>query len=454
LEREHENQYDPNAVRVENQDFKKIGYLPRQVSAWLAPLLDEGKIQITNAVATESLAEHQQARMTADVFLTPKGKAILQPFPECRDEHQALHETVLLAYQQADKWDNPQAIRDLAKKLRSVLDRHSLPETHLILRMFHDKAEQAERRQSEKVLESVCKTLRSFRVGTGQHHDGISLFPILAKPNGKSGYMLLQEALEKDLASVTEVSEEGSIPDLKVTNRAPLPLLLPEGEVLFGGKQNRVINITIIIEIGQERIIPVSCVERARWNSAAEDFRARSFAPPNLRTRKTASVQSIRAQSGVAHSDQGAVWEDVDACLSSTGTHSDSEDLTEALESRKELIEESRKKFDLPKDAIGFIFGFNGEIRGLDLFDSPATAHSLWGKLSESYLFQALGEERKKSKALKKDAQSFLHDLSENLELVEHGEQNVLELAVKGDNLVGGAVVHDGTLCHLAAFST
>ena len=258
--------------------------------------------------------------------------------------------------------------------------------------------------------------------------------------------------LEKKLASVTEVSEEGSIPDLKVTNRAPHPLLIPEGEILFGGKQNRVINITLIIEIEEERIIPVSCVERSRWHPIAEGFEARSFAPPNLRTRKTASVQTTRAQSGVAHSDQMAVWEDVDACLSSSETHSDSEDLTDAFETRKNQIEEARKNFDFPDDALGFVFGVNGEIRGLDLFDSSATAHGLWDSLSESYFFQALGEERKSLKALKKDAQSFLLNLSKNLGLAEHGEPNVLELAVKGDHLVGGAVVHGGTLCHLAAF--
>ena len=197
LEREHDNQYDPNAIRVANEDFKKVGYIPRSTASWVAALLDAGKIQIAGATATEILPEQQQARMTADVFVTPKGKTVLQPFPECRDEHEALHETVLLAYQQADKWDNPEAIRDLAKRLRSVLDRHSLPETHLILRMFQQKARDVEERRSKSVLESVRRKLRSFRIGKGQHHDGISLFPILAKPNGKSAYLLLQDAPRK-----------------------------------------------------------------------------------------------------------------------------------------------------------------------------------------------------------------------------------------------------------------
>jgi len=126
----------------------------------------------------------------------------------------------------------------------------------------------------------------------------MSVFPILATPNGKSEYTLLQPALKKEQAVVKEVSEEGSIPDLMVINRASTPLLIPEGEILVGGKQNRTVNITVIIEAGEERVIPVSCVERGRWRRGADTFFSKSYAPPNLRTRKTASVQQNRATGG------------------------------------------------------------------------------------------------------------------------------------------------------------
>ncbi len=57
-------------------------------------------------------------------------------------------------------------------------------------------------------------------------------------------WFTLAEAGER--VSITEMGEEGSVPDLKVANLGDLPLLLLDGEHLAGAKQN-------------------CCVEPGRW---------------------------------------------------------------------------------------------------------------------------------------------------------------------------------------------
>ena len=64
---------------------------------------------------------------------------------------------------------------------------------------------------------------------------------------GEPGYLLLDEAVRQGLARVTEVSAAGSVPELKLVNDADRPVLLLDGEELVGAKQNRIVNLSILV---------------------------------------------------------------------------------------------------------------------------------------------------------------------------------------------------------------
>jgi len=49
-------------------------------------------------------------------------------------------------------------------------------------------------------------------------------------------YLALSEALSVHLVTVTEISESGSVPNLKVIKRGNVPVLLLDGEELIGAK--------------------------------------------------------------------------------------------------------------------------------------------------------------------------------------------------------------------------
>ena len=63
---------------------------------------------------------------------------------------------------------------------------------------------------------------------------------------------------------VTEVSQGGSVPDLRLINKSANKLLAVDGEELIGAKQNRIVNATFLIAANTEIIIPVSGVEQGR----------------------------------------------------------------------------------------------------------------------------------------------------------------------------------------------
>ena len=88
-------------------------------------------------------------------------------------------------------------------------------------------------------VEILAKTLGSILAGKPKTHGALTVIPILAPMQAEPEWLTLAEA--GDRVRITEVGEEGSVPDLKLTNLEDLPLLLLDGEQLVGAKQNRIL---------------------------------------------------------------------------------------------------------------------------------------------------------------------------------------------------------------------
>ncbi|MHC4673381.1 MAG: ARPP-1 family domain-containing protein [Planctomycetota bacterium] len=80
---------------------------------------------------------------------------------------------------------------------------------------------------------------------------------------GKDGleYLTLDEALETGEFEVTEIDGEGDVPKLTVKNRLGKMVFLMAGEELIGAKQNRILDVSLMVDANKEVKIPVSCVE-------------------------------------------------------------------------------------------------------------------------------------------------------------------------------------------------
>jgi len=119
--------------------------------------------------------------------------------------------------------------------------------------------------------ENIRRSLSDFELGEIQSTPiwrGGDIMPKFRRP----GLPDMKEALEKAVLIVTEVSEGGSVPNLKVANKGDAPILLLDGEEVAGAKQNRVLNTTILVGGKSEVVIPVSCTEQGRWTYSSREF--------------------------------------------------------------------------------------------------------------------------------------------------------------------------------------
>ncbi len=84
---------------------------------------------------------------------------------------------------------------------------------------------------------------------------------------------------------------------LVLINRSKRPLLLLAGELVSGGKQDRIIGKDRIVPVGSEPLpLDVFCVEHGRWSSGSRFSAAKTMVHP-----------SVREQAAVAK-DQNDVW--------------------------------------------------------------------------------------------------------------------------------------------------
>lgn len=450
--REPENEHDGNAIRVENADFHPVGHLPKERAAWIAPLIDSGRLRISGCVPDTPPEDQYETRIRVKFFLASKGMQMLKPFSPCANGEEALHNAVLAAWKQAKELSAADQVLAVAKKLERALDRRSLPETRLALSLFEVTAAKVCAKTERRASKAMRERIRAFRVGKGKHFENLTLFPLFGSNGHKADYILLSEALKKGTAEVTEVSDSGSVPELKVVNRDDRPILIPEGEIVMGGKQHRTVNITIIVEVREEFVIPVTCVEQGRWDLRERAFRSGNFATPGIRSVKAESVHREIKRSGRAMSDQGGVWDHVAASLNASETQSETVSLADGFEKAKKELKEYARHLTLEKGACGFLIASGRSITGVEFFDSPATLRKLWSRLSRGYFFEGAFHHEKSAKTPRKNAESFMKRLSRSVRTGPKNTNWSNLISVEMKTHVGGGLLYKDRICHLSAF--
>jgi hypothetical protein len=219
---------------------------------------------------------------------------------------------------------------------------------------------------------------------------GLQVFALRWPGVAGQDYTTLDEGLAKGLLEVTEVGDAGAVPVLKVANKGDAMAFLMAGEQLSGGKQNRVLNASIMVAARTELPIPVSCVERGRWGYRSRHFgSAGSSSHSELRRMMHKSATRAYRATGTPSSDQGEVWREVDRKLSESGSCSDTMMLQQAYEDTAPELAAVEQTLRVPEGASGAVFAYGGQIVGFDLFDRPATLARLWPKLVRAYAIDA-----------------------------------------------------------------
>ena len=308
-------------------------------------------------------------------------------------------------------------------------------------------------------MQIIADALRSIAIGEPVASGNLSMFPLLnGKEDGKEDepdYLTLDEALGKGTAKVTEISEGGSVPELKFVNNGELPVLLIDGEELIGAKQNRVLNLTILAPAQRELNIPVSCVEQGRWRYRSGAFGSAprtQFAA--ARAKKMASVSFSLRERGRPASDQGEVWQDIDRMAAHLKVASPTGAMANIFESYSGDLDECVRTLSSVKGQLGAVFAINGEIIGFDLFDQSSTLKKLLPKLVSGYAIQALSRRTAKPvKAPTLEAAKELLDAvstSQGRSFAATGEGE--DVRIEGPSLSAAALVAKGRVIHLCGF--
>src|SRR5436190_20789891 len=159
----------------------------------------------------------------------------------------------------------------------------------------------------------------SIQLGDLVEHRGVVIAPLYPRNDPRAEYLTLEEALPLGFR-ITEVDAAGSVPELLAFNPLETPVLLYDGEELLGAKQNRILNVTVLVAAKNETRIPVSCVEQGRWHARSANFGAAPHAAyPELRRRKAEQLSAEPLARGAA---QSAVWENVAAKAGRHGVQS------------------------------------------------------------------------------------------------------------------------------------
>jgi len=300
----------------------------------------------------------------------------------------------------------------------------------------------------------IATTVKSVRPDQPQAK-GLCIVPILGVSHDRPPYRLLEgEAIQK--VHVTEISEGGSVPNLKVVNDLEDAVFLMDGQELVGAKQNRILNTDVLVPGRTTITIPVSCVEAGRWIYSSPQFSPGKSASHRVRSTKHQRVHDSLKRGTQHDADQGAVWDDVQASLQTAGASSPSSALHAAYEQRQADLDRFRASLRLPEEAVG-VAAFKGDcFAGLDLFDRHSTLRYFWESLVDSYAIDLLAEPVDPTKAAKntlgQKVQRLLTTAAEGAWESFASPGLGLDWRLEDQGTSGSALVADDVVIHLQLF--
>lgn len=234
-----------------------------------------------------------------------------------------------------------------------------------------------------------------FRIDVGHPlvRGGLALYPLFGVGPVAPEYVPGPVAAQAGSLGVSERTDGPAVPELSVTNKGALPLLLVEGENLLGGWQNRTLNASVLLAAGAAAAVPVSCVERGRWSGSPDGARpAPTMAPAALRARKQRAVaDGVLAGSQSRRSDQGDVWLAVSEYASRLDAPAPTEALADVQSARSADVVRMVHGTGPLANQRGVAVAIGGRVRSVDLFDRAMTLAAYWDSLVSGAALDAVG---------------------------------------------------------------
>jgi len=223
-------------------------------------------------------------------------------------------------------------------------------------------------------------------LSASRRHDNLALFLVTATGAAVPRVQLtFDQAVNKGLVEVSEL-KDSEVNRLRLRSSAKEPVFAIAGEMLRGGKQDRILADDLIIPPGADVVVPVFCVEHGRWSGA-------SGAAARFSVGHSLAGAEVR---GAGRAGQSAVWDSVarsQEALRAPSTTGALRSVHDSEEVRRDMKPYLSALSDLPDQdpkASGVVVAVNGEVSAADLFSSPTVFRQLWPELLEAYVIDAL----------------------------------------------------------------
>jgi hypothetical protein len=328
---------------------------------------------------------------------------------------------------------------------------------------------------AEPEIASGPDSASGWRLGEPVTYETLTVFPVLSSQESYTAdFETLDAALASGEAIVAEQGEYmrrsrngvepallssgggAQVNQLVLVNRGKKPLLLLAGEVVSGGKQDRIIGKDRIIPVGAKPLpLDVFCVEHSRWTGSADTFAAaKLMVHPTVREQAAvdqdqskvwAAVRGDAVGTGSGGGMAGGVaagappraesqissnlevtapritsrqLSTVVASAAPTLAYRDIYQSSEIGPSVENFAQEVEKRFNRATSSlkgehvVGVIVAFGGEVAWSDIFASSQLFDAYWSKLLRSYAVEALTRPAAREKVSFEDARDFLRPAS------------------------------------------
>jgi len=300
---------------------------------------------------------------------------------------------------------------------------------------------------------------QDWRLADPVSYENMTVFPVVSgRGADTSGFATLDEALASGDAIVAEqgsymrrtrdgeprpVYSGAQVNQLVLVNRGKRPLLLLAGEVVSGGKQDRIIGKDRIVPVGAEPLpLDVFCVEHGRWTGGSDKFAAaRTIVKPSVREKAAVDQDqgqvwaAVRGDDAIQRGSAGGIPGNASPAAAAPAISAQqlqSVIVTEApSQSYKRIYESDRvaprvetfaheidKRFHRAttglkgERVVGVVVAYGGEVAWSDIFASSELFEAYWPKLLRSYVVEALTRPTTRENVSFDDARDFLRPAS------------------------------------------
>ena len=247
----------------------------------------------------------------------------------------------------------------------------------------------------------------AYRISAPYSHKNLTIFLIHGKDEtSKTNILTLQEAMQRQILRVYETSD---VNELSVENISKsFDVFIQSGDIVKGGKQDRVLAVSIIIPARSGRIkIEAFCVESGRWQKRGNED-SNQFGSSNDRI----VSKELKLAANGSRSQQ-EVWEKVSEAQKklerTVGAPVVSAQSRSSLQlslengrvaaNAEEYVAKLSNLIAGKSDVIGYAFAINGEINSADIYVSNALFKKLWTRMLKAAAVEAVAEYNGRSTA-------------------------------------------------------